>query len=119
MLLLMPFAVGKAKVDGWAGEARRAMPLFDVERRLREFGGVWLGVDIGLQWIGEVVVYCNTCKAKKHDILPCSGPILTVPMPQSCLLSICGSGNARRCWWHDHRRRTDMGKGRRWLGDFI
>ncbi len=47
MLLLMPVAVGKAKVGGWSGEARWAMTLLDVERRLREFGGVWLGVDIG------------------------------------------------------------------------
>ncbi len=46
-LSLMPVAVGKAKVDGLAGEARRMMPL-DIERMLREFGGVWLGVDIGL-----------------------------------------------------------------------
>ena len=47
MSSLMPVAVRKTKVNGWAGEACRAMPL-DVERRLWEFGGVWLGVDIGL-----------------------------------------------------------------------
>ena len=61
-LSLMPVAVRKAKVKGWAGEARRVMPL-GVERRLWEFGGVRLGVDIVLQWIGEVVVYFDTFKS--------------------------------------------------------
>jgi hypothetical protein len=61
-LSLMPVAVRKAKVKGWAGEARRAMHL-GVERRLWEFGGVRLGVDIVLQWIGEVVVYFDTFKS--------------------------------------------------------
>jgi hypothetical protein len=46
-LSLMSVSAGKAKVDGWAGEGRLAMPL-NVERRLCEFGGVWLGVGIGL-----------------------------------------------------------------------
>jgi hypothetical protein len=48
--------VGKANVDGWADEARRAMPL-GVERRLVEFGCIRLGVYIDLQWIGEVTLY--------------------------------------------------------------
>jgi hypothetical protein len=34
-LSLMPVAVGKAKVDGWAREARRAMPL-DVGKMMQK-----------------------------------------------------------------------------------
>ena len=60
-LSLMSAAVGEAVVGGWAGEARRTMPL-DVERRLVEFGGIWLTVDINLQWFGEVFVYFAACK---------------------------------------------------------
>jgi hypothetical protein len=37
----------------------------DVERRLQEFGVVWLCVDINLQWIGEVVVYFTAFKNSK------------------------------------------------------
>ena len=61
---LMSAAVGKAVVGGWGGETSRAMPL-DVERRLVEFGGVRLGVDINLQWFGEVFVYFAACKSVK------------------------------------------------------
>jgi hypothetical protein len=57
----MSVAVGKAKVEGWAEEARRAMTL-GVERRLVEFGCIRLGAYIDLQWIGEVTLYFATCK---------------------------------------------------------
>jgi hypothetical protein len=58
----MQMAVGKATYDGldeWSG---RAMPL-GVEKRLRVFGVTWLGADISLQSIGEMVVYVATCKS--------------------------------------------------------
>ena len=58
-------------------------------------------------------------KAKKYDILPCSGPIWTIPTPQYCILLIRSRGNARGGWWHRHRTRTGVGKCRRWPGDFF
>ena len=61
-LTLMPEAVPNATVDGWAGEARLAMP-FEVVRRLVGCGGVCLNINIDLQWIGEVDEYFTTCKS--------------------------------------------------------
>jgi hypothetical protein len=48
-------------VDGSVKPARWLMPL-GVGRRLVEFGAIWLGADIDLQLIGEVVVYFATRK---------------------------------------------------------
>ena len=62
--MLMPEAVRKTKVDGWAEEERLAM-LSDVGRRSVEFEGVWLGVQIVLQLIGEVTVYFAAFKNTK------------------------------------------------------
>mgnify|MGYP006213077959 CR=1 FL=1 len=57
----MSVAVGNATVDGSVKPARWLMPL-GVGRRLVEFGAIWLGADIDLQLIGEVVVYFATRK---------------------------------------------------------
>ena len=54
-LKLMPEAVGKTKVDGWAGEAWLAM-LLDVREGSVEFEGVWMGPNIVLWVMGEVDV---------------------------------------------------------------
>lgn len=54
-LKLMPEAVGKTKVDGWAGEARLAM-LLDVRGRSVEFEGILMGPNIVLWVISEVDV---------------------------------------------------------------
>ena len=51
-------------MDGWEGEAHLAM-LSDVGRRTVEFEGVWLGVHIVLQLIGEVTVYFAAFKNTK------------------------------------------------------
>ena len=61
MLSLMSVAVGHVTVDGSVKAARWLMPL-GVGRRLVEFGAIWLGADIDLQLIGEVVVYFATRK---------------------------------------------------------
>ena len=58
---LMSVAVGKAASDGLEKAAGRLMPL-GVERMLVEFGGTWLGADISLQSIGEMVVYFANTK---------------------------------------------------------
>lgn len=48
MLSLMSVAVGHVTVDGSVKAARWLMPL-GVERRLAEFGAIWLWFDIDLQ----------------------------------------------------------------------
>ena len=62
LLLMMPVAVGKAAVNGLEKATGQLMPL-GVERMLAEFGGTWLGADISLQSISEVVVYFDVCKS--------------------------------------------------------
>ena len=58
----MSVAIGKAVMDE-SVEATRWLMVLGAAMRLQEFVAIWLGADISLQSIGEVVVYCDTCKS--------------------------------------------------------
>lgn len=59
---LMLVAVGKATSDG-SVKAMRLLMVLGVEIRLQEFMAIWLGADIILQSIGEMVLYLATCRS--------------------------------------------------------
>ena len=60
----MSVAIGKAVMDE-SVEATRWLMVLGAAMRLQEFVAIWLGADISLQSIGEVVVYFATFKNTK------------------------------------------------------